>query len=47
MIKESKFSNNVKQKWLNNKNILIYSTQNKGKSVVGERFIRKLKGIIY
>ena len=47
MIKESKFYSNVKQKWLDNKNILIYSTQNKGKSVVAERFIRTLKSKIY
>ena len=34
------------RKWLHNKNILMYSTQNEGKSVAPERFIRTL-GKIY
>ena len=33
--------------WLNANYILMYSTHNKGKSVVAERFIRALKGKIY
>ena len=32
------------QKCLENNNILMYSTQNKGKSVISGRFIKTLKG---
>ena len=32
------------QKWLDNNDILMYSTHNEGKSVVAERFIKTLKG---
>ena len=35
------------QKWLDDNNILMYSTHNEGKSVVAERFIKILKGKIY
>ena len=35
------------QKWLNDNDVLMYSTQNEGKSVVAERFIRTLKSKIY
>ena len=35
------------QKLLDNNNFSMYSTQNEGKSVVAERFIRNLKGKIY
>ena len=35
------------QKWLDNNDILMYSTYNEGKSVIAERFIRTLKGKIY
>ena len=35
------------QEWLNNGNILMYSTYNKGKSVIDERFIKTLKAKIY
>ena len=35
------------QEWLYNNDVLIYSTKNEGKSVIGERFIRKLKTKIY
>ena len=38
--------NSPMQKWLDD-NILIYSTHNKGKSVVSETFIKTLKGKIY
>ena len=31
------------QEWLDNNNILMYSTHNGGKSVIAERFIKKLK----
>ena len=33
--------------WLDNNNILMYSTHNKGKSVIAKRFIRILKAKIY
>ena len=32
---------------LDNSDILIYSTHNEGKSVIAERFIKRLKGKIY
>ena len=35
------------QEWLNNHDILMYSTHNEGKSVIGERFIKTLKSKIY
>ena len=35
-----KFYNNVFKKWLSDNYIIMYSTYNEGKSVVGERFIR-------
>ena len=41
---ERKFYNNLMQKWLGDNDILIYSTDIEGKSVVAERFIRTLKG---
>ena len=31
------------QDWLDNHDILMYSTHNEGKSVIAERFIKKLK----
>ena len=31
------------QEWLTNNDILMYSTHNEGKSVIGERFIKTLK----
>ena len=37
----------VEKKWLQDNNIVIYSTHNKLKSVVAERFIRTLKSKIY
>ena len=33
--------------WLEKNDIEMYSTQNEGKSVVAERFIRSLKNKIY
>ena len=33
--------------WLENNDKEIYSTQNKGKSVIAERFFRTLKNKIY
>ena len=41
------FHNNVFKKWLSDNDIIMYSTYNKGKSVVAERFIRTLKNKLY
>ena len=35
------------QEWLDNNDILMYSTHNEGKSVIAEIFIRTLKVKIY
>ena len=35
------------QEWLDNNDILIYSTHNEGKSVIAERFIKMLKAKIF
>ena len=35
------------QEWLDNNNILMYSTHNEGKSVIVERFMETLKAKIY
>ena len=43
----SEFYNNNFKKWLSDNNIIMYSTYNEGKSVVAERFIRKLKNKLY
>ena len=45
--KGSKFYNSYFRKWLKDNYIAMYSTHNEGKSVVAERFIRKLKNKIY
>ena len=45
--KGSEFYNNSFKKWLKDNDIEIYSTNNKGKSVVNERFIRTIKNKIY
>ena len=45
--KGSEFYNISFKKWLQDKNIVMYSTHNEGKSVVVERFIRTLKNRIY
>ena len=45
--KGSEFYNNSFKKWLQDNDIVMYSTNNKGKSVVAERFIRTLKNKIY
>ena len=42
---ERKFYNNLMQKWLDDNDMLIYSTDIEGKLVVAERFIRTLQGI--
>ena len=41
--KGSEFYNNSFKKWLQDNDIVMYSTNNKGKSVLAERFIRTLK----
>ena len=41
--KGSEFYNSSFKKWVQDNDIAMYSTQNKGKSVVAERFIRTLK----
>ena len=46
-MKEENFANKLVQEWLNNNNILIYSTHNAGKSVIAERVIKTLKAKIY
>ena len=40
------FYNSPMQKWLDDNDILMYSTHNDGKFVVAERFIKTLKGKI-
>ena len=45
--KGSEFYNAYFKKWLRGNDIVMYSTHNEGKSVVAERFIRKLKSRIY
>ena len=45
--KGSKFYNNCFKKWLQDNDIVMYSTNNEGKSVIPERFIRTLKNKIY
>ena len=41
LIKE--FYNKLMQEWLDNNDILMYSTHNEGKSLIAERFIKALK----
>ena len=45
--KGSEFYNASFKKWLQDNNIVMYSTHSEGKSVVAERFIRMLKSKIY
>ena len=45
--KGSKFYNNSFKKWLQDNDIVMYSINNKDKSVVAERFIRTIKNKIY
>ena len=39
--------NKLMQEWLDNNDILMYSTHKEGKSVIAERFIKTLKSKIY
>ena len=41
------FFNKLMQKWLENNDILMYSTHNESKSVIVERFIKTLQSKIY
>ena len=43
----SEFYHNNSKKWLLDNDIIMYSTYNEGKSVVAERFIRKLKNKLH
>ena len=43
----SEFYNRVFKKWLSDNDIIMYSTYNKSKSVIVERFIRTLKNKLY
>ena len=45
--KGGEFYNRSMKSWLEKNDIVIYSTNNKGKSVVAERFIRTIKNKIY
>ena len=45
--KRSEFYNNSFKKWLQDNDIVMYSINNEGKSVIAERFIRTLKNKIY
>ena len=45
--KGSEFYNNTFKKWLQDNDVVMYSTNNEGKSVIAERFIRTLKNKIY
>ena len=45
--KGSEFYNSSLKKWLKDNDIEMYSTNNEGKSVIAERFIRTLKNKIY
>ena len=45
--KGSQFYNSSFKKWLKDNDIKMYSTNNEGKSVIAERFIRTLKNKIY
>ena len=47
MDKGSEFYNRSMKSWFQDNDIEMYSTHNKGKSVVTERFIRTLKNKIY
>ena len=45
--KGSEFYNSSFKKWLKDNDIEMYSTDNEGKSVIAERFLRTLKTKIY
>ena len=41
------FVNSLLQKWLDNKDILMYSTLNEDKSIIAKRFMKRLKAEIF
>ena len=41
------FVNSLLQKWLDNKDILMYSTHNEDKSIIAKRFMKRLKANIF
>ena len=45
--KGSEFHNNSLKKWLQDNATKMYSTNDEGKSVAGEKFIRTLKNNVY
>ena len=45
--KGGEFYNSSFKKWLKDSNIEMYSTNNEGKSVIAERFLKTLKNKIY
>ena len=47
LLKQRNFYNKIMRGWLDINYILTYSTPNKGKSVITERFINTLKAKIY
>ena len=47
VVQEREFYNKLIQEWLSNNYILMYSTNNGGKLVIAERFIKILKSKIY
>ena len=44
---EKEFCNSTMQKWLDNNDMLLYLTHNKGKLVADERSIKASKGKVY
>ena len=43
LIKRKEFYKSLMQKWVNDNDFLMHSTNNEGKSVVARRFIKTLK----
>ena len=44
---EREFYNKLMPEWLDNNDILMYSTHTEGKSVIAEKFLKRLKAKIY
>ena len=47
LIKEENFYNKLMREWLENNDILLYSTHNEVKSLIAEKFMKSLKSKIY
>ena len=47
VVQGREFFKKLEQECLDNNDILMYSTHNEGKSVIAERFIKRLKAKIY